>query len=37
MDFGTDMMGNQPDDALAVSRRQPLSGILESALEPVDP
>src|ERR1700756_114915 len=31
------MMGNQPDDALAVSWRQPLSGILESALEPVDP
>jgi hypothetical protein len=37
MNLGADMMGDQPDDALAVGGRQPLARIGQPFGEPVDP
>ena len=37
MDLGTDMMGDQANDALGVGRRDPVAGILEAAGKAVDP
>ena len=37
MDLGADMMGDQPDDALAVSGGHYVAGISQAFAEPVDP
>lgn len=37
MDFRADMMRDQPDDAFAVLRREPLAGLGQSLGQPVDP
>jgi hypothetical protein len=38
MNFGADMVGDQPNDALAVGGRQPFTGIFDQAFrEPIDP
>lgn len=37
MDLGSDVVGHQPDDALAVCRVDACAGILQAAREPVNP
>ena len=37
MDLGANMVGNQPDDALAVSGGHYVAGISQAFAEPVDP
>ena len=37
MDLGADMMGDQPDDALAVGGGETLAGVRQAPRQPVDP
>jgi hypothetical protein len=37
MNLGTDMMGNEPHDALAVGRGETLAGICQASRQPINP